>query len=688
MKTSLSYFLVLDIETSQKTEKVIEDGEEKERPVAVWLSYGCIKLYDNKANTIEKLLFREWSELFTFLSSVNITFTNKKIICFVHNLSYEFDFLIKNLSLYSKILANSTHKVISSNLEYFGNIEFRCTYMLTGLSLRKMGELIGYPKLESDYRTVTPIDDILPEEWGYNERDCDVVAEYLVKVYFKEYNLSTIPYTKTGIVRKKFKEFYKISNTPHNWDLMPPENCYQALNDAFQGAITISNPVFTGYEVYNLKSYDEASEYPSIMLKERFPYNIKKLDEFSQNENEKHEFYIMRVKFYNIRSKYEWAWLSRSKFHDYDMLSSVFYNGKLISSEYVERTITNIDFDNIKNTYDFDEYEIVEFYQLYNIDYLPEEYIETIKFFAEPKYEYKKLLNSTNENAPEFPEIAKSYMLAKNDFNSIYGMCVQKICPTEYIIDDFFQWHENDLKYECNPKTHMKRNFLIGIFITAYARRNWLNAVIKNCPYTFVYGDTDSIKFIGDTFIETNSRLQPEYDSIPYLHGLGLFDEEEPYDKFVTWGAKKYAYEREGIVHTVVAGLPKAKLNTLNEFVPGKIFRNCKNAKVYIYNNQYYINDSDEFIEKPDIEKISNESLQYLKEHNINTNGGVGLYPVNYKLDITNEDKFYLNSIRKDIKKWLKEYSQLSGINLMNYVNLEQAQTLFTVNGVTEKHMQ
>ena len=58
MKTSLSYFLVLDIETSQKTEKVIEDEEEKERPVAVWLSYGCIKLYDNKANTIEKLLFR------------------------------------------------------------------------------------------------------------------------------------------------------------------------------------------------------------------------------------------------------------------------------------------------------------------------------------------------------------------------------------------------------------------------------------------------------------------------------------------------------------------------------------------------------------------------------------------------------------------------------------------------------
>ena len=668
MKTSQNYFLVADIETSTKSELVIEDGEEKQRPVAVWLSYGCIKLYDIKGNSIDKLFFRKWSELYDYLQQINITFATKKIICFVHNLAYEFDFFIKNLSMSEKILANSTHKVITSKLEAFSNIEFRCTYMLTGLSLRKMGDLINFPKLESEYRTITPLDTVTQEEYEYNERDCDVVAQYLIKNYLTKYTLSSLPFTKTGIVRKVFKDFYKISSTPHDWDIMPPEDCYDALNNAFQGAITISNPLFTGVILKNVKSYDETSEYPSIMLKEKFPYFIRKLSEFSQNENEKHNFYIMKVRFYNIRSKYEWAWLSRSKFSDYDLKNSVFFNGKLISSPFVERTITNIDFDNIKNTYDFDEYEIVEFYELTGDDYLPEEYFQTLEHFAKPKYELKCKMKTTSELDPSFPEIAKDYMLAKNDFNSIYGMAVQKLCQSEYTIDTFYQWKECDKKYLYNPKTHMKRNFLIGIYITAYARRNLLNAIIKNCPYTFVYADTDSIKFIGINFVDTNTRL-PEYlDSQPWYKGLGLFDYEGEYQEFLTWGAKKYCFKKDNIIHTVVAGLPKAELHNLNEFIPGKIFRNCKNAKCYIFNNQYFINSDDMFIENPQVEKISRESMDYLREHKIDTNGGVALYPVNYKLDITSEDRYYLKKLRENYDSWLNEYTQLTGITLKDYL--------------------
>lgn len=685
MKTASYYFLTLDIETSTLTDN---DGE-KDIPKAVWLSYGYCNLYSITGERIQAGYFREWDELDRLLLSYQQKFVRNQILCFVHNLAYEFDFLIKNLSKPTKMLSNSSHRVISATLEKYPQIEFRCTLMLSMHSLRYIGNELFFPKLTSDYRFILPSDDITFKEKVYCITDNDIVAKYVVSLIKEFGKLRDIPYTKTGRVRKTFYQFYSdiYGSTKPDWDLLPPENCYQAMLDAFCGGCVFSNPFFTGRVVYNVHSYDITSSYPYAMLSEQFPYTIEKIENPDLSLLS-HPFWIAKIKFNTIVSRYPWQWLSVSKMNDCDPQSSRYFNGKLIASNWVIRTVTNVDYELIKKTYSFESIELLEFYDCAKYDELPPPYIETIKIYAEKKYKLKKKVKKTPKIDPNYIKINAEYNLAKNDFNAIYGMSVQKLMQEEYTIDEFYQWHAKEKKYKQTDK-HIRRNFLFGIYITAYARKNLITAILKNCPYTFVYCDTDSVKFVGNNkFIDTNKILPEKYLSIPSLSKLGRFDKDGDYIKFVTYGAKKYAYmekihyklKSKSIkqslsikpkrptrnIYLTVAGLPHYKagnmkieqngqiydrLYNITDFKPNTIFRNCKHGHKYIttlYN--FDVNDDYQAI---NIQENSDLTLSYLKEHNIKTNGGVVIYDVDYALDITHTDRYYIKEHDWRLSKWL-----------------------------------
>jgi hypothetical protein len=518
--------------------------------------------------------------------------------------------------------------------------------MLSSQSLFKIGESLGYPKFESEYRTITPNDEITEIEQEYCERDCDIVAKYISNTCIPEFGtISNIPYTKTGRVRKHFNNFYKLNNEKDiGWDVMPNEDCYQLLCDAFRGAITISNPRYTGILLHNIDSFDEKSEYPSIMLNEKFPTLIKRV----QNKP-KTEYWIAKVRIKHIDSKYEWLWLSRYKLQEYDVYNTIFFNGKLHYSPEIVTTITNIDLDIINKTYEYESIEFLESAECYNVDHLPKSYYDILELFSKRKHELKLELKDINENHPNWMEKSIDYTKSKNDFNSIYGMTVQKLMSPEYELDKNFIWYEKEIPYK-KEKRNLKRNFLFGIYVTAYARRNLINAIITNCPKTFVYADTDSVKYVMNVpFIETNKQLPDELNSIPSFNGLGLFDHDEKYDDFITYGAKKYAYTIDGIAHATVAGLPKKikvdgkiknSIDSLDDFYLGKVFNDCKLAKLYIYSGkQFIINENDEVIE---ITNHDEQTQKYLDDNNIQTNGGVALFKASYTLNITAEDKEYL----------------------------------------------
>lgn len=665
-------FMTLDIETSSlmgETEN--KDGEKVVHPLAVWLSYGVAKIYSFKGVDIEKIRFREWHELHHFLAKTSQALGKFQMICYVHNLGYEFDYLIKNISKPLKFLTNSTHSPISSTLVLYPNIQFRCSYLLSGYSLAKIGDIVNLPKLDSDYRQIFPDDIVTEQEWEYCERDNDVVAKYITDICLKEYStLFDIPYTKTGRVRRVFRKWYDIyEGKTCKWDEMPPENCIEAMEKSFNGGIVISNPFFTDLPLKNVHSFDIKSSYPFAALSEQYPRKIIKYDT-PPKRLLKGDYYIAKVRFKNIRQKYNWIWLSISKMENINDCN--FFNGKLMYGKSCDRYVTNVDFELIRQTYDFD-YEVIEFYQLYEVDTLPKCFIDTIKEIGVKKEQLKIVLDELEEGSDEYYETSIDYTLAKNDFNSIYGMMVEKLIKDEYYIDENYLWHTKKGAYKYVE--HMKRNFLFGIFITAYARKNLLTAIITNCPETFVYADTDSIKFIGDIqFIDTNKQLPTFMDDTPTLSKLGRFCDEGVYIDFKTLGAKKYCYSKvnkQGIkqYYFVVAGLPKNteyNINTIDDFKCGNVYKNCKLGKTYLTQTSYFEIDEDMNVECSGDTNVA----EWLNDNNIDTFGGVGLYPTSYKLDMTDIDKIIVLDYRRLLNEWLNVLQQKNGIQLEKFFHM------------------
>lgn len=623
---------------------------QKEMPIQVWLSYGVCKLYTIKGEQINKIRFRDWNELDTYFYKLKCGF-KKKLICFVHNLSYEFDFLIKNLCDPKSFICNSSHNVIAATLTKY-NIEFRCTYQLSKMSLEKIGELVNLPKLDSDYRDIYPDDEVTEEEWLYCERDCDIIVPYVMDE-LKEYKMiCKIPYTSTGKVRRRLKEkFAGYKDT--DWDLMPPEDCFIPMCKSFRGGLTMSNPRFTGQVINTLvKSYDEKSKYPSVALVEEYPYNIRKLTEFNNDTYKNYKFWIGKVRLNNVYTNFEWGVISQCTCEYVDPLTIETFNGKILNCKTIELYLCNVELDYIKEVYYIESIEFLELCVCDKYDRLPSPFIDLIKEFAEKKVQVGCKLETTleeyGENSEEYIEVYKEYMDAKALLNGIYGMMVQKLTPQEFYIDENYIWHEKENPYKYIEGKHMGRNFLFGIFITAYSRRDLVINIIKNCPDNLVYVDTDSIKYIyiGKEFVDYNKDLPDYLKEFDYLDGFNKFEEEKPYNKFLTYGAKKYCYERKGKFGFTVAGLPKnTKISSMSEFTLGSVYKNCKLAKRYIYCQKV-----------TDIDCYTNEIIQemYLKD-DVDSKGGVALFEVDYKLDMTLSDKEY---IERNLSRWQRKNIQ------------------------------
>lgn len=133
--------------------------------------------------------------------------------------------------------------------------------------------------------------------------------------------------------------------------------------------------------------------------------------------------------------------------------------------------------------------------------------------------------------------------------------------------------------------------------VTAYARNNLLkNAMLVDDE--LIYCDTDSLKIKHgydisvienyNKFVEKKIKHVSEVLQIPFnrfapkdikghVRMLGVFDNDGTYKKFITQGAKKYAYEdEEGKLHITVSGVPKkgvvALKGNLNNFKDNLVF--------------------------------------------------------------------------------------------------------------------
>lgn len=195
------------------------------------------------------------------------------IVVYVHNLAYEFQFLAGRFK-FDEVFAVKERKPLRARC---GNIEYRCSYKLSNLSLEKTaerynkvyfkesGDLFDYNKPRTSETPLEPI------EISYGANDVLAVVEYIHTVLDRDGDtLKTIPMTVTGYVRRDAKHALRYRRRQLA-NLTPDPEVYIALREAFRGGNTHANRYMSGRILRNVKSADRSSSYPDVLCNEKYP---------------------------------------------------------------------------------------------------------------------------------------------------------------------------------------------------------------------------------------------------------------------------------------------------------------------------------------------------------------------------------------------------------------------------------
>ena len=632
------------------------------------------------------IIGRTWDEYILTQQAIAKKFElgeNKKLIYYVHNLAFEFQFL-KDRFNWEKIFASEKHKVIYACDEI--GFMYKCSYFLSNASLATVGKNLTKYKAEKkvgdlDYDTIRHSKTALTEkEIGYCLYDVIVLSNYIRECIENEKTgkITDIPLTSTGYVRRYCKEhcltnninkqsYYKITR---QFDL--DETTYKMLIKAFQGGFTHTNSINMGEVFKNVKSMDFTSSYPAVLLLRKYPmgkghyYKPKSITDF--------EFQIKKfcclfeITFYNLRLKdgVTETILGGSK-KKCKVLNAIFNNGRIDSAEKLKTTITDADYKSIKRFYEWDKIGIGTF-KRYPKGFLPKELLECVLEFYNGKTTLKDVIGKEVE-----------YQQKKSLLNAIFGMMVTNPVREEIIYSqELEEWQsEHPVITDSIDLYNKSKNRFIayewGVWCTAYARQNLFSGILE-LGNDFIYGDTDSLKFVNyeahkDYFINYNKYIDGlvkrvcEYYNFDEnlfrpktikgkVKPIGYWDEDGEYAEFKALGAKRYMvkYEKEdehyisdynGISLTVSGINKKVALPNL--------IKKAHELNEDIFN----MFDDDMYV---DCESSGKLIHSYLKEHidlmikdyqgieyEVKELSSVHLEPTSYSLSITDE---YLNYVR------------------------------------------
>lgn len=530
-----------------------------------------------------------------FLQELEYYEPHKKIV-YIHNFSFEFQFLI-NVLQFDYVFARQARKPLFAE---WSTYQFRCSYFLTNMSLAvwaeqrklKVKKLVG----DLDYTVLrTPKTILTDTELAYCFNDVLVMYYGLLQYKEKYGHVIDIPFTQTGEVRKEVIDRMNVTSEykyrKRCLKLIPETiEDYSLLCDCFMGGYTHSNAIHTNIVLENIRSKDIASSYPTVMCLEKYPMTYFEetipCDDYFNNDNYS---YIITFDVEHLRSKRWNTWLSFSKCAKIKGYS--LDNGRVLKADFVQLSLTNIDYEMFQLCYDFENLNIIDF-RVSSNDFLSPTFV---KYILE-LYGNKTTLKGIEEQEP-------LYMKSKQYINSMYGMMVTKN------ITDTIEFEEDRWKKEllnensfytkiASEKKKLSKTFgafQFGVWVTAYARRNLWKGILA-LDYNVVYCDTDSIKYIdcdSNFFNEYNEKIAdrenmradmlgiPRDTFIPkdkkgISHRLGIYDDEGVYKKFKTLGAKKYCYiNKKNKLLMTVSGVRKSavsQLHNIEEFKDGTVF--------------------------------------------------------------------------------------------------------------------
>ena len=378
---------------------------------------------------------RTWDEWFDFLAVLRRalesygcqekTAKTPMLITWIHNAAFEYSF-ISGLYPFSddEVFFRDVRKPIYFRM--YDTFEFRCSYIQTNLSLAALtkqtgvklklsGQQFDYNKVRFSWTKLTEYEE------EYTTTDVESLVQAMkYRVQRGGDTLLTVPLTSTGYVRRECKASLKDRYLQIN-ELKPykgenGKRIYKLLRACFRGGNTHANRYHVGKICEDVYSYDIASSYPTQQLTKKFPMKpFKWLDGDMSLERifmfmglgyaVVGEYHFTNVRLKNSHEPIPYISLARC-----DAVNFEVDNGRILKAEYVEISLTEIDFEIVFDTYDFDKMEVVQC-MVAQKDYLPPEYRAVIQDY----FNKKTALKGDDSDDGQY-----MYTKSKNMLNSVY----------------------------------------------------------------------------------------------------------------------------------------------------------------------------------------------------------------------------------------------------------------------------
>ena len=649
-----NYPCSFDIETTTIKPGELDYPEDKNAPPIAfpYLFQWCIYGHVIMCRTYE-----EARKIFAWISEYFRLGGNRKIICFIHNLGYEYTYFkdIWKIKPQGCFALDEHHPVTIYTEDGF---LFRDSYKMTNMSLetltkdwsktwKKNKEIMDYSQLRTPY---TPLDD---NTLIYSALDVlslsDAIENYLAA---RGERIWTRCPTSTSFIRAELKRRIGVGakkRTPEQnkyFKMLKAQKIdikiYEMLKRLARGGNTHANRFITGELLSDLCHFDIVSSYPAqLVCYPEFPLGewskLGPEDDITDLELFERNGYccMADIALLNARLKpgVTVPYISISKMiaiegSRMDATDNGRYMGGL---EAIAITIFGIEWPIIKSQYDFDDAIILDGYFAVK-GYCP----DIIRNYIIELYEQKTKLKGIKDQEVE-------YMLSKVAVNSLFGCLYTDIIRELWEItedgilpaeaedpEEFLEKYQNSISYFAP--------YAFGA-MTAALGRVYLQKMIDAAGEDFCYCDTDSIFATHPEKVRpairaleeklfTKQRLcgmQLSYKDIKGReHELGAIDEEPICEYFRTYGAKKYITVEDGELKCTIAGVPKkmgAKIiGTPENFKPGLNFPGAITGKNCIWYN-------------PD----PGFTLHDEKGREIEIHSNVAMLPVDYLLSLSQD---------------------------------------------------
>lgn len=542
------------------------------------------------------IIGRTWNEFNLMIHSLSRKLNlgkKKRLICYVHNLAYDSQFF-RRIIEWDNVFALKERQTLSM-LSVLG-IEFRCSYLLSAFKLEKLGEQLRKYKVKKmvgdlDYELIRHSKTKLTDkELQYCINDVVVLMCYIQEKLETEGKICYLPKTNTGYVRNFVRQycFYeygckdkKKSHKAQRYRSLMSQLTldveeYKQLKEAYTGGFTHASCFHSGKTLINVTSMDFTSSYPAVLVTEpSFPmskgeiYEIRSRNDFL--DNIKHYCCLFNAHFEGIESDFIYEhFLSES--HCRNIKNAVVDNGRIVSADSFDVTLTEIDYMIMKKCYSWKKFSVSNF-RRYKKGYLPRDFVNAILKLYSDKTTLKGVENKEVE-----------YQRSKGMLNACYGMCCTDPARDEILYEDNVWSHQapnlKDIIEKYNKSSSRFLFYPWGVWCCKLAMRNLWTGIFE-LKQDYVYADTDSVKFLNYEnhkayFEKYNSLIQKQSQKAMESLRLddtkthpktienvekpiGVWDYDGSYKRFKALGAKRYLveYAKDDKILLTVSGVNK-----------------------------------------------------------------------------------------------------------------------------------